>query len=345
MHAIALSLAVAFGVATSATPARAATVPDAWITTKVKMALLTAEDVPATAVSVDTVDGKVTLHGTVSSADEKARAETAARGVSGVADVRNLLQVVEKPQQKAMEYSDEQISTEVTKRLKAEPGLADSSVKVESVNGGVVLLSGDAKTLTDHLQAMEIAESTPGVKRVASEVKSPDQLADDEIWHDQKAPKAESEGMTSAARDMWITTDVKVRLIADSETPGTEINVDTTDGVVTLFGSVPSAASRTAAEGIAKKVDGVKGVENHLQVVPPVSAAAVAESDDRVKAAIESRLETRALPDSDIDVEVSKGVARLTGTVKTQADRLTALTVARSTGGVRSVVGDLTIKN
>ena len=343
-RAIALSLAIAFAVASSGTSAQAASVPDAWITTKVKMALLMTEEVSATDVAVDTVEGKVTLHGTVASDDEKARAETAARGVSGVTEVRNLLQVVEKPAQDSMAYSDEKISEAVTKRLKDEPGLADSSIQVESVNDGVVLLSGKAMTLTDHLQALEIAEGTPGVKKVASEVQSPDQLADDEIWRDEKS-KTSAEGMTSSARDMWITTETKVRLIADSETPASDMNVDTTAGVVTLFGTAPSTKSRAAAEAIAKKVEGVKGVENHLQVVPPVSAAAVAESDDKVKEAIESRLQSRQLPDSNIDVEVSKGVARLTGTVKTQADRLTALTVARSTGGVRSVVGDLTVQN
>ena len=39
--------------------------------------------------------------------------------------------------------------------------------------------------------------------------------------------------------DMWITSAAKVRLIADDQTPATEINVDTRNGVVTIFGIVP----------------------------------------------------------------------------------------------------------
>ena len=35
----------------------AAATPDAWITTKAKMALLTTADVPGTAINVDTVNG------------------------------------------------------------------------------------------------------------------------------------------------------------------------------------------------------------------------------------------------------------------------------------------------
>jgi len=89
----------------------------------------------------------------------------------------------------------------------------------------------------------------------------------------------------------------------------------------------------------------VKMVENELQVVPHVSAAAVEGQDDRSKLAIEKRLKAREdLTDSSIDVEVANGVARLTGTVHSQSDRLTALTLARTTDGVHSVIGDLTVK-
>jgi len=77
---VALGLITGFVISTGGVgPASAADAPDAWITTKVKMALLVAEDVSPTAVRVDTTDGKVTLYGTVSSADEKARAERAAK--------------------------------------------------------------------------------------------------------------------------------------------------------------------------------------------------------------------------------------------------------------------------
>jgi osmotically-inducible protein OsmY len=46
----------------------------------------------------------------------------------------------------------------------------DSSISVESVNKGVVLLAGKAKSLDAHLRAVEIARKVPGVHRVSSEV-------------------------------------------------------------------------------------------------------------------------------------------------------------------------------
>src|SRR5262249_30446306 len=76
-----------------------AATPDAWVTTKAKLALMTTDGVSSTDVNVDTIDGHVTLHGTVGSEQEKAKAEQAVRGITGVKDVRNMLQVVPPAQQ------------------------------------------------------------------------------------------------------------------------------------------------------------------------------------------------------------------------------------------------------
>ena len=53
------ALVVVLSVALAA-PGRTAT-PDAWITTKIKLALLTTEGVSGTAIKVDTVVGQVTF--------------------------------------------------------------------------------------------------------------------------------------------------------------------------------------------------------------------------------------------------------------------------------------------
>ena len=72
-------LAVAVSVALTV-PVVAAT-PDAWITTKAKLSLLTTEGVSGTAIHVDTILGKVTLHGKVGSAEEKATAESSVKKI------------------------------------------------------------------------------------------------------------------------------------------------------------------------------------------------------------------------------------------------------------------------
>jgi osmotically-inducible protein OsmY len=65
-----------------------------------------------------------------------------------------------------------------------------------------------------------------------------------------------------------------------------------------------------------------------------------------VKSAVQKRLDDReSLAGADIDVEVSKGVVRLSGTVDSYSDKMTALTVARTTDGVDSIVDSLRVED
>ena len=325
-----------------ATPALAAQ-PDAWITTKSKLALLTTEGVSATAVNVDTVNQQVTLHGKVRSAEEKAKAETVVKAITGVQGVRNLLQVVAPQHEKAVQRSDDDIKKQVVHALKTDASLQDSSITVQSVNNGVVLLAGTAKTLTDHLTAVEVASAVPGVRHVSSEIQSPDTLADKEIWRERPAQKSNAEyGAVDASHDIWITSMTKMRLLADSRTPALDINVDTRNGVVTLFGIVPANDAKRAAEADARKVSGVRRVKNELQVVPSAKQPAVKAQDDEIEREVKKALQNRE-DLKDVNVAVKNCVARLTGTVPTGMRRLEAAVVARSTPGVCAVQDDLRV--
>jgi osmotically-inducible protein OsmY len=326
--------------ATLAAPVWAAT-PDAWITTKTKLALLTTEGVRGTAVHVDTVLGKVTLHGKVRSAEEKSKAETVAKKIDGVQDVRNLLQVVTPQREKEIQLSDDALKQRIEKALQADPSLKDSSISVKSVNKGVVLLAGTAKTLSAHLRAVETVAWVPGVERVASEIKSPDTLADAEIWREPTArgESSKESGIRNTASDIWITSATKMRLLADSRTPALDINVETHAGVVTLFGIVPSQDAKSAAEADARKVSGVKRVVNELQVVASAKQAEVKARDEDIESEVKKALEKSDF--KDISVEVKNGVVRLKGTVPTGSRRLDAAVLARSIKGVRAVKDDL----
>ena len=325
-------------------PALAAQPEDAWITTKVKMALLTGDTVDGLDIDVDTFDGRVTLHGKVDSSVEKAEAESLSRQIAGVSDVRNLLAVVPAASRKATQVSDDALAAQVRTVLKRDKALSGSGIEVKSVNEGVVVLAGEAKTLSAHHRAIEDARAVPGVRQVASEIRSPDELGDAEIW-DGGEHASTTEEMKSAASDVWITTKVKVRLMAEPGLSPIGVNVDTRAGVVTLFGTVPTQDLKVRATAQARDVAGVKGVENELQVVPDVAAKRVKAKDQQVLEAVRQRLGARdSLEDADIDVAVENGVVRLTGTVATQRDRLTALTVARSTDGVGSVIDGLELK-
>ena len=94
-----LALLFAFVVACTvscATPAGRSTgtvVDDATITARVKTALLADKDVSGVAVSVDTFKGEVVLNGAVSTQAQVDKAESLARGVSGVKSVKNLIRL------------------------------------------------------------------------------------------------------------------------------------------------------------------------------------------------------------------------------------------------------------
>ena len=164
-------IAAAFAVtALVAAPSSALAQQDAWITMKTKIALMTADNVSTSDLNVDTVKGAVTLHGKVETAAEKANAERVTKGIEGVTSVQNLLQVVAPSNEKMTEAKDDDISTRVKDAFKADAVLKDSGVAVTSVNKGVVLLGGRAKSIEAHLKAIETARSVAGVRRVATQV-------------------------------------------------------------------------------------------------------------------------------------------------------------------------------
>ena len=164
---IASALAI---TALAAAPVDALAQQDAWLTMKTKIALMTADNVSTSDLNVDTVNGAVTLHGKVESAAEKANAERVAKGIDGVKSVQNLLQVVAPSQEKRTDASDKDVEDRVKKAFTADAVVKDSGIAVTSVNKGVVLISGRAKSLEAHLKAIETARGVAGVRRVATQV-------------------------------------------------------------------------------------------------------------------------------------------------------------------------------
>jgi len=71
----------------------------------------------------------------------------------------------------------------------------------------------------------------------------------------------------SGAYDGWIWFKTKTALATTSDLRDSTINVDVDNAVVTLSGTVASAAQKTKAEQVAKTIEGVKSVKNQLKVV------------------------------------------------------------------------------
>ncbi len=69
--------------------------------------------------------------------------------------------------------------------------------------------------------------------------------------------------------DSWITAKVKADLLVTEETKGLDINVSTTNGVVTLAGRLDSTAQVEKAVAIARAIRGVKSVDASTLTVKP----------------------------------------------------------------------------
>lgn len=165
-------LGLAFGVlafgAMTANTAYAAS--DTWITTRAKIALLTADGAGRNDIKVETDHGRVTIHGKVESEAVKEKATRLVREIDGVKSVRNLVEVVPDFMAEAVKKSDHEIKECVEAGLKAHKTLHD--VNVDSVDNAVVLLGGKARSLDLKLVAIETAYACPGTMRVASKIET-----------------------------------------------------------------------------------------------------------------------------------------------------------------------------
>ena len=80
--------------------------------------------------------------------------------------------------------------------------------------------------------------------------------------------EAKESGRTvgTGLNDGWLWVKTRFDLAAADDLRDSTINVDVDKNVVTLTGTVASAAQKTRAEAVAKSVEGVTGVKNMLKV-------------------------------------------------------------------------------
>lgn len=122
------------------------------------------------------------------------------------------------------------------------------------VTHGVVHLKGDVETDAKKEMATELARSVDGVKSVKNELRV------------TGGEPGALERMQATAGDVALSTRVKTRLLASSNTSGLAINVSTDDKVVMLEGEVDSETEKELAELIAANTSGVVDVRNQLRI-------------------------------------------------------------------------------
>lgn len=156
---------------------------------------------------------------------------------------------------------DTGITAQVKGRLATDARTQPADISVET-NNGVVTLTGNAPSASAKSAAEELARMVPDVKGVDNRINAPSAVG---TMADNAEAAAAQAG--ESIDDAWITTKVKSALLADPETKGLQIDVDTEQGVVSLSGEIETAAEQKQAVEIASQIEGVQAVDDTQLVV------------------------------------------------------------------------------
>jgi len=213
--------------------------------------------------------------------------------------------------------SDIDIKRDVEAELRWNPDIDATDIAV-AVKNGVVTLSGFVRSYAQKFEAEQTAKRVNGVRAVANdiEVRLP-------IFNQRPDPEIARDAVAEIQNNLPYSSD--------------HVRVVVRDGWVTLEGSVEWNYQRERAEQVVRRVRGVKGVTNLIELqprVPPVE----------VKHKIEEAFRRSAELDANrITVETEGGVVTLRGAVRSWAERQEAERVAWATPGVVRVNNLITI--
>ncbi|MDD5168228.1 MAG: BON domain-containing protein [Syntrophales bacterium] len=198
-------------------------------------------------IKVQSVDGLVTLTGTVSEESHKSLAQETVAGLPGVKSVDNKLLINGEP---PTANSDAWLITKVKTELLYHRSVSGLKTEVNAKEG-VVTLHGQATSQAQKDLTTEYAKDVEGVKDVTNEMT---------VAKTSKKTQTVGEKIDDAS----ITALVKMTLLYHRSTSAINTTVTTKNGVVTLTGKAGNAGELKLATKFASDVHGVKSVKNRM---------------------------------------------------------------------------------
>jgi len=139
--------------------------------------------------------------------------------------------------------------SQIQMRLQKDPNLKNNRIEV-TVESGIATLKGKVDTQAEKAQATRLA-SVSGIVGIDNRL------------------EVGSASLDQAVSDSALTASIKEKLEASEMNRFDGVAVTTSDGVVTLTGSVQSEQAQKKVLDIAHDADGVTRVENKLTITPP----------------------------------------------------------------------------
>jgi osmotically-inducible protein OsmY len=168
-----------------------------------------------------------------------------------------------------------------------------------------------------------VAGTAVGGYTLATEQRSPEQLARDAA-------------IGAAAHKYW--ADASSDLARD-------VSATVYDGELLIIGIVPNPEMKDAAERLARQIDGVKKIDNEVQIGQPTNLAQDARDDY-----VSNALRTKLLADpqvrsSNFTVHTLNGIVYIMGYARNPAERDLVLSYARNLSNVDRVMSFVEVGN
>ncbi len=117
-----------------------------------------------------------------------------------------------------------------------------------TVNQGRVLITGVVQNPQHRVDAVRLAWQVSGVEQVINEIRV-----------------ADSQGVAGFAKDTWITTQLRSKMVFEKKIQSINYSIDTVQGVVYLMGVAKNQEELNRAIDIARMVSGVKQVVSYVK--------------------------------------------------------------------------------
>jgi osmotically-inducible protein OsmY len=308
----------------SGTGLAALTITDTNIEIAVEDELARDQAVPSHLVDIQSIDGIVTLTGSVNNLLAKERALAIAETVKGVRSVVNRLEATPEIQKTDME-----IHTDVVDALFVDPVTESFEIDV-SVDDHVVTLDGKVDSYLEKQAAEKVAKSISGVKEVKNL-----------LAYDYKTSRS----------DTQLANEIKAALEWDTLVDDSLVRVSVKNRKVSLEGTVGSAAEKRRAMNKAWLPAGIKEVDASRLTVERWARDKdlrtekyVQKSDGEIKDAVDKAIlyDPRVLSTT-VNTRVDNGRVTLTGKVNTLSAKQAAAQDARNTVGVIRVKNQIKV--